>query len=317
MGLHDRPYWRDDGGRGGYGGGGPMRSIAFGLPRPGAAVKWLLIINISVFVLQVFMDAPTIDRPYGLLSSHLGVTLNGFWQPWRYVTFQFLHGGMWHVALNMLGLYMLGTPLERHWGTKRFTTFYLACGAFAGLAYVFMCGLVAGGNGNPNAVATAGRGLGDVPLIGASGGVFAIVLACAVLFPHFRLIFFLFPVPIRLAAVIIFGGMVLVVLSGLRSGRAGPQFWSDVAHLGGVLAAAFYIWALPALRSGARQHRARLNEGAWRRKMEDRLAEQAEINRILDKINREGLDSLTRRERDILRDATRKQQHNDRDLYKL
>jgi len=315
MGLHDRPYWRDDGGRGGYG-GGPMRGLAVGLPKPGAAVKWLLIINIVVFVLQVFVDRPSISNPYGLLSSHLGVTLNGFWQPWRYVTFQFLHGGMWHVALNMLGLYMLGTPLEQHWGTKRFTKFYLACGAFAGLAYVLMCALVAGGQDGPNAVATAARGLGDVPLIGASGGVFAIVLACAVLFPHFRLIFFLFPVPIRLAAVIIFGGMILVVLSGL-TGRPGSQFWSDVAHLGGAVAAAFYIWVLPALRSGARQRRARLNEGAWRRKMEHRRADQAVINRILDKINREGLDSLTRRERDILRDATRRQQHNDRDLYKL
>ena len=117
------------------------------------------------------------------------------------MTFQFLHDptSLWHIGLNMLGLYMFGTPLERHWGTKKFLRFYLSCGVAAGVAYVAI-----------------GAALGNaswIPLIGASGGVYGILLACAVLFPTFRVILFIFPVPIRLAAILIFGGMLL---SGCR-----------------------------------------------------------------------------------------------------
>jgi membrane associated rhomboid family serine protease len=274
-----------------------MRGVTFGLPKPTQVVKYLLIINLAAFVLQLICR--------GLLQFNLsdffGATLGGWWQLWRYVTFQFLHSpdSLWHLGLNMLGLYMLGTPLERQWGGRRFLKFYLICGATAGVAYIVMAALR---NLSPG-----------VPLIGASGGVYGIVLACAVLFPHFRLIFFLFPVPIRLAAVIIFGGMILIVLSSLSSGELGGQFWSDVAHLGGAVAAAVWIWILPRLRGTLDERRQKINQGAWERKMHRRREEQTEIDRILDKIRREGLDSLSRAERNRLQDATRRQKDEERD----
>lgn len=298
MGLHDRPYMKDDEGGfyGGSGGGTVRRGLAFGMPKPPKAIKILLLINISVFILQhLFHVAFKIN-----LAAYLGATLGGYWQVWRYVTFQFLHAtdGIWHIALNMLGLYMLGTPLEQRWGSRRFVQFYLTCGVVAGLAYVVMVNLVGG--------------MANIPLVGASGGVYGIVLACAVLFPHFKLIFFLFPVPIRLACAIIFGGMFFIILPVL-TGREPPQpqFWSDVAHLGGAIAAACWVWIIPRVRSSWRQHDQARGEGAWKKKMQRLAEQQAEIDRILKKIHDHGIISLSAKEKKFLKKTTR-EQRNDR-----
>jgi membrane associated rhomboid family serine protease len=303
MGLHDRPYWRDDGG-GDWRGGGLRHSLAFGLPKPTKAVKYLLIMNGVVFLVQILFLAIAKES----LGDFLGASVDGFWQVWRYITFQFLHStsNIFHLALNMLGLYMLGTPLEQHWGTRRFVRFYLSCGATAGVVYVIASRLLM----PPWAW--------GYPLIGASGGVFGIVLACAVFFPQFRLILIFFPVPIRLAAIIIFGGMILLVLTTLAEGGYGnPGFWSHVAHLGGAGAAAVWIWALPRLRGAASRSRVRRSQGAWKRKMQKRQAAEEEIDRILKKIKDEGIASLSRTEKKILQDATRRQQAEDRDLLRM
>ena len=279
-----------------------MRGLTVGLPKPAPAVKVLLIVNIAVFFVQMFADRPT-QSSAGVLSSLFGVTVADWWQPWRYLTFQFLHDpdSMWHILLNMLGLYMLGTPLERAWGTRRFVRFYLICGIVAGLAYVV--------------IGTLFDLREDMPIIGASGGVYAIVLACAVLFPHFRLIFLFFPVPIRLAAVIVFGGMVLLVIRALSGGDADAAM-SDVAHLGGAVAAAVWIWVIPKFRGSTHRVRARMNQGAWDKKMRMRQAQQQQINRILDKIRDRGIESLSRQEKKILQDATRQQQDHESEFYK-
>ena len=86
-------------------------------------------------------------------------------------------------------------------------------------------------------------------LIGASGGVYAVVLACAILFPQIRLILFLFPVPIRFAAALFIGIAVYNLLSGIASGGFVGGI-SDAAHLGGAVAGAFWVWVLPGLRRG-------------------------------------------------------------------
>ncbi len=294
MGMHDRTYWRDEDGGGG---GGMGRHIGIGLPKPTYVVKSLLIVNLLVFVLQVFLDTN------GTMTRALGVTAGAWWQVWRYVTFQFLHGDFWHIALNMLGLYMLGTPLENHWGPRRFTWFYLTCGVVAGVAYVAI-------------VWALQPGLSFIPLIGASGGVFGIILACAVLFPHFMLILLFFPVPIRLAAGLIFGGMLLLVTQSLMRGSVGDAL-SDVAHLGGALAAAVWIWVIPRMRGAAGGIRQARKKGSWERKMRSREEDEAEIDRILDKIKRGGLHSLSHREKRTLQDATRRRREEDDRIGRL
>lgn len=276
---------QDDGGVGG--------GIGFGLPRAARAVKVLLLLNVAVFILQLF------PRPNEFLVAHFGVTVGAFWQVWRYVTFQFLHGDFWHIVLNMLGLYLLGSPLEDAWGTRRFVYFYLTCGIAAGVTYVL--------------IGAAADLPANWPIIGASGGVVGILLACAVLFPEFKLIFLFFPVPIRLACLIIFGGMVVIVLQSLGRGQTAPAM-SDVAHLGGAVMAAAWVWLIPRL---ATKFRLRVRRGPWQQKLDAQRRQETQIDAILDKIRQKGLDSLSWREKRALREASRRQQEEDRKIDRM
>jgi len=293
MGLHDRHYWREEGSPGDYGGGFRGRGVFAGMPRPTSAVKWLLIANIVVFVLKLV----------GGVVEVMAVVPEFWWQPWRYVTFQFLHVVPIHLLFNMIGLYFLGMVLERAWGARRFLKFYLSCGAFAGLCHVL---LTVAFSDDPSAM--------NVPLLGASGGVYAIVLACAVLFPHIRLVLLLFLVPIRFVALLFIGLAAYRVLSSIVGDNPFTSGISDAAHLGGAAAAAFYIWILPRLRAAPSRRRARINQGAWRRKLQRRSEQQDQVDRILDKIRRDGINSLSAREKKILRQATRRRQDEEQDV---
>jgi len=297
MPLSDRPYWREGQGPSWHGGG--RGGLTFGLPKPSKAVKTLLIINVAVFVLQMFLDGSPDHVTPGRMSRLLGVTVGEFYQPWRYITFQFLHGGIWHILMNMLGLYFLGSPVEQKYGLRKFVVFYLSCGVTAGIAYVI--------------IGSAGGLSPNTPIIGASGGVFGIILAAAVYFPGFRIIFLFFPVPIRLAALIIFGMMGLLVLQALGAGNV-TSVMSDVAHLGGAVAAAVWVWGAPGLRGLKHTTAQKLNRGAWERKMKKRRAEQAEVDRILKKVHEQGLQSLSEKERRKLRAATERERQEDEQL---
>jgi len=298
MGLYDRPYWRENRNADGrFAGLGGMR---IGFPKPTPAVKYLLIATLAAFVVQLIFSAKRVD-----LSGALGVTLNDFWQLWRYVTFQFLHSGFGHIFLNMLVLYMFGSQVERHWGSRRFLEFYLSCGAAAGIAYVVIAAIA---STSPQMQAIRG-----IPLIGASGGGYGILLACAVLFPHMRILLLVFPMSMRTAAIILFGIAVLYVLGGWGT----REFWSHVAHLGGAGMAAVWIWLVPRFRGAAREAVQRNRSGAWERKMRQRREDQATVDRILDKIHENGITSLSRKERKVLREATRRQQKEEGNLTRL
>lgn len=297
MGLYDRPYWREDHPSAQGGGLGQMR---IGFPKPARAVKYLLVINLAAFVGQLIFATQKTD-----VSGWLGVTVAGYWQVWRYVTFQFLHGGFFHIFMNMLVLYMFGTQVERHWGLRRFLKFYLSCGVMAGVTYAVIAAVV---SRNPGM-----QEIRTIPLIGASGGVYGILLACAVLFPHMRIILLVFPMSMRTAALIIFGIAVFYVLGGWGRG----EFWSNVAHLGGAGMAGVWLWVLPRVGGRARQVIRRAGRGAWERKMQRRREEQAAVDRILDKIRTQGIGSLTRSEKRTLQEATRHQQAEDNKLTRL
>ena len=290
MGLDDRPYWRErqqSGDHYGAGGGG-FRTVTGGLPKPPPVVKWLLLANIAAFVLQAFSG----------VQEWFAAVPAAWWQIWRYLTFQFLHADPIHLGFNMLGLYFLGMILEQAWGGRRFLVFYLGCGAFAGLCHVV--------------ITLAFQPWGaTVRLIGASGGVYAIVLACAILFPHIKLVLLFFLVPIRFAALLFIGFAAYSVLSGIAHGHQGGGV-AHAAHLGGAVAAAFYIWVLPRLTRATADARTKRQEGAWRRKLERQAAERAEVDRILDKVRDHGINSLTAKEKSTLQDATRRQREEGR-----
>ena len=279
--------------------------MRIGMPRPSPVILRIMILCGAIWLAQII-----IVMAKGNLSIFFGATTKDWWQIWRYLTFQFLHSteDILHIVLNMLVLYFFGMPLERAWGPRRFLRFYLLCGAFAGVSYVVMSWL------------RLPQSMWDNPLIGASGGVFAVLLACAVLFPGIRVrLMFILPMSLRTLAIIVFAVMGFVLLKGLSSGNVmeNDRFWSDVAHMGGAVAAAVWIWVLPKARRVGEEAREKANQGAWERKLRKQRAEQTHIDFILDKIRREGIGSLTNKEKKMLRDATERQRQEDRRIDRM
>ena len=169
--------------------------------------KALMLICTVVFCLQAFV-------PLDLWFALWPLPSGRFW-PWQVVTYAFLHGGMFHLFFNMLGLWMFGAELERLWGQRRYLQFLLA-GILAAAAAQLLVTELAG---------TVG------PTVGASGGLFALLLAFGMLFPE-RIIMPLFP-PIPMKArtfVIVFGALELLLGYTDRSGGV-----AHFAHLGGMV----------------------------------------------------------------------------------
>jgi membrane associated rhomboid family serine protease len=281
MGIYDREYTQAS--RQGPSWGGPG-GVRFGLPQLTKAVKWLLIINVAVFLIEVISGQ--MDKGPGDVFVIWGAVWPRSWmlvaEVWRLITYQFLHGGLQHILFNMLGLYFLGPRLEAFWGIKKFLTYYLLCGMAAGLLYTVL--------------ALSGI-LGVGTLVGASGSILAILAACAILFPGDVIFLLVFPVPIRVAALILIGIFVFFTFTGSNAG-------GNAAHLGGMAAGAAYIWFGPKL-SGIMTGRRR---GAWDKKMAQQRQLQLEGDRILDKVHEQGMASLTRAEKNMLQEATKAEQ---------
>jgi len=295
VGFHDRHYnsrnFYDDGG----GSGGRV----LGFPPTTRMVKLILLTCLLVWFIQLICYAAKIN-----LSTWFGVTANSWWQIWRYITFQFLHStdGIFRIVMNMLVLYFFGCPLEKSWGPKRFLIFYLSCGVFAGIAYTVMIFIL-------------GRSLVDVPLVGASGGVYAVLFACAVLFPAMHVyLFFLIKIPIRVLALVCFMSMFAITMTTLaeKSAEYNPGFWSAIAHFGGVIPSLVWVMFLPRLKSVTEDVKEKREDKAWEKKLEKRQKNEAEIDRILDKIKAEGIGSLTSKEKKQLQRATERQREEDK-----
>ena len=172
--------------------------------------KALMLICTAVFCLQFFV-------PLNLWFA-LWPPASGMFGPWQVVSYAFLHGGLFHLFFNMLGLWMFGSELERLWGNKRYLQFLLA-GVLAAAAVQLIFTWITGSR---------------TPTVGASGGLFALLLAFGMLFPN-RIIMPLFP-PIPMKArtfVIVFGGIELLLGSGLLGGVGGGV--AHFAHLGGMV----------------------------------------------------------------------------------
>jgi len=183
-------------------------------------LKWLLITNVSVFVITFFLPTQELRefmRNFWLVPSQV-VTTGAIWQMFTYM---FIHSSsdFFHILWNMLALWMFGAELERLWGTRRFLYYYFACGLGAAVCVV----LSAYAFSDPN-----------IPTIGSSGAVYGILLAYALLFPDRVMLFgFLIPIKVKYFVMIIgaitFMQSYMVTVGGAHSGVA------VVAHLGGLL----------------------------------------------------------------------------------
>ena len=245
-----------------------------------------------------------------LYSTIPGIGMSGL-QIWRFIGFQFCHASLEHILFNMIGLFFFGPVVERYLGAKRFTAFYLICGIAGALVYLLLnfAGFMVTESTNGRVMIP---GLlsndPDMPLVGASAGVFGIIIAAARLMPDTTVLLF-FIIPMRLKTLAY--GLVLIAFASvlLKWKNAG----GEAAHLGGALAGWYLIHRPERLRSffdflgradpTSSFHSARRVQRA--ESGERSAPSTTEVDRILDKVRASGLASLNESERRTLRDATR------------
>jgi membrane associated rhomboid family serine protease len=191
-------------------------------------VRLLIFVNVAVFGLQQYAD-DELFKQFALwpLGRHYlqGLGFVGF-RLWQLVTSAFLHGGVAHIALNMYALYSFGGMVERALGSRRFAWLYFASVLAAGVVQLLFV--------------TATLDQGVVPTVGASGGVFGVLLAFAVLFPHSRVMLLFPPIPMK-AWVLVAGYAVIELTSGVFGTAQGVAHF---AHLGGMLGAAVVLLSI-------------------------------------------------------------------------
>ncbi len=204
-------------------------------------IKALLAANVAAFLLQRW--DPILY--WGVLDA------DSFWnhaQLWRVASYMWLHAGTWHLLGNMFGLWMFGSDVAARWGTERFLRFYLISGIGAGVVIACWQG----------AMALLGWGGGAVTL-GASGAVYAVLLASSLLDPD-RVIYLLFP-PIPLRAIYFIPFLFVMDLIN------APPNVSHVGHLGGVLVGLAQLWWSPDAGVGLAQLRYRFRRWRMRGKL--------------------------------------------------
>jgi membrane associated rhomboid family serine protease len=190
-------------------------------------VKWLIIVNSAIFV-PYYLAGPAIQASVNTLFGLVaGGVLRNFYV-WQVFTYMFLHGGVWHLVFNMLGIWFCGARLEENWGRRRFLSFYFLSGIAAGVCVL---------------VANAATGNWYVATIGSSGAFFGILAAFGVLYADEPvLMFFIFPMKAKYM-VMILGGIEFLMIFGPVTGV------SNIAHLGGMVFGYLYVKRrLPSVR---------------------------------------------------------------------
>ncbi len=290
MGIADRDYHRGQAPQGG---------------RPGShvtpVVKWLLIANLGIF----FLDFVILPVMFGLHMANgdpLLVSRGAFsirsalleFHLWEFITFQFLHANLAHVLFNCIGLYFFGPWMERWWGSKKFLFFYLLCGAGGAAFFTLLTtiGLLPGGMMSG--------------LVGASAGIYGILIGVAFVAPDLR-VRLLFP-PIELSMRQLAIGVLAISVGSIVLGWGGNE-GGEAGHLGGAILGFILMrcpWLLggtPAMRLFRPRPPARPFESKLRPRSERHLQEDSAVDLILDKVSREGFQSLTQAERDTLSKA--------------
>lgn len=194
----------------GYGGGG----MGFGPPVTPKVIKTLLIANVAVFLVQEL-------QILGALEARFAATPLLFWKAhyiWQPFTYMFMHGGLFHIAMNMFMLWMFGSQLAMAWGEERFLRFYLICGVGAGLIIVSY----------PYLMSFLGfeRNLA-IPTVGASGAIYGVILAFSLTWPDRTIVLLFPPIPFR--------AIWLIPIMFFMNVYFDRGSTSHVGHLGGVI----------------------------------------------------------------------------------
>ena len=240
------------------------------------AIKILVSVNFGIFLLQ------TIARTEGMFFPLFGLVPKLVWSEfmlWQPFTYLFFHGGIWHVLVNMFVLWMFGSELERLWGKEHFLKFYFVTGVGAGLVTMIF-------------------GLNSMtPIVGASGAVYGVLLAYGLTYPN-RTVYLYGIIPIKSLWFVIGIGVIAFMSSFDNVSQI-----SHLTHLSGMMIG--YLMLKRPVRFNDLWFTIRKRTLEYKIKHEEKKVSQhqaieREIDRILDKINREGFDSLTEEEHDRL-----------------
>jgi membrane associated rhomboid family serine protease len=187
------------------------------MPNLPIVTRILLIANVLIFLAQQATgDALLVHFALWPLGQSPYHDVAGF-EPWQLITYSFLHGGVPHIAFNMLALWMFGGPVENALGTRRYTFYYFACVLGAAIAQLATIHFF-----QPD---------GFYPTLGASGGVFGLLLAFAILYPQAKVFLLIVPIPIP-ARIAVVGYMIVELVLGVTGTQAGVAHF---AHLGGAV----------------------------------------------------------------------------------
>ncbi len=282
MGITDRDYYRNNT----HQGGGFFSQLT-------PVVKWLLILNLGIYLLDLFLgDSPERKplREFGAFTIQSGIFEGRIWE---FLTFQFLHAHLGHVLFNCMGIFFFGPWLERWWGSVKFLMFYLLCGV-GGAAFfslLFFLKLLPG-----NSLASG--------LVGASAGIYGILIGAAVIAPDLR-VRLLFP-PIELSMRQLAMGLMLISIGSIVL-KLGGNEGGEAGHLGGAIFG-FILIRFPQIlgkTSSSAPIAVRQPElPKIRPRTRIELEQESEVDLILDKISRDGFQSLTPAEREILQQAS-------------
>ncbi len=253
------------------------------------ALKALIIANVAVFLMASVVGNSFFDL-FGLVPKHVLVD-RWVWQPISYI---FVQGSIMHLFLNFFALWMFGLQVEAQWGARDFLKYYFICGLGAAAASVAL---------SPHSMA---------PVIGASGAIYGLLVAFAMLYPD-AVVYLYFLIPVKAAHVAILFGLVEFFAGATNATPGIARF----AHLGGMITGYIYLrwwWVLKirvkalwrdvssgggAVRPGMRRPVFETRGGEDFEKKEKSAMD--EVDRILDKILVSGLDSLTEDEKSVMR----------------
>jgi membrane associated rhomboid family serine protease len=289
------------------------------VPRMTRAVQWILALNIAVYFLQVaIIGAPNMQGALGFSSTDLPSR----W--WSVVTYMFVHGGFWHLVLNLYALYLFGPRVENAWSAGEFTRFYLLCGLGGWFVHLLFAR--------------------EALLVGASAAVLGVTLAYAMRWPDDEIyVFGVIPMRVKwLVGVLIFANLIGGIAGGHRGGGV-----AYLAHLGGLAAAWLTLRTSSSASLDRLRHRvsslpdtpdetpravpkslprSRERGGERGRDIDEIVAQsnaalsrrvapapgparspdlKSDLNSLLDKISQHGIESLTRDERRLLEEKSR------------
>ena len=246
-------------------------------------MKFLLIVNIVVFVLvELSGQQSLLFRTFGLVPS---LVWSKF-KIWQLFTYLFIHGGIFHIFFNLFVLWMFGKDLESQWGKMEFLLFYFICGIGAGLITVLF---------SVNSI---------VPIVGASGAIYGLLLAYGFTYPN-QMVYLYGLVPIKVKYMV----LGLGAIAFFASLSASQSNVSHITHLSGMIIGLIFIyfninwkviklWYIRMRLKGLSQQPAKQdNEEAQMKK---------QVDKILDKLNDSGWDSLTEQEENYLTQASKR-----------